>query len=255
MKVKCIKNVLDGQEFVNATGYNFTKRQEYCIAIGQEYIVMGLMLLKRASGMNYLVLDDGFPSWYPQVLFEIIDPELPANWFAKPLNTNETGGTITFLSGFYELCMNDDFYDALMEGEEWALKIYNDRKNELLKQSEVGEFIKQSKSHINIDFERWKLLELFDEERFEASEGQTIDYILRTDDNCIFALYIAPFDGYAVITLKKADTSNVIFEMEIDNVCKIDCTKTALLFYKRSDRQENDPADVVVSIKPKVHIS
>ncbi len=249
------KKTLLGQEIIDATGYGYTQKLEYPVTIGEEYIVMGLMLSKRANCICYLIIDDGFPSWYPQVLFEIIDPKLPANWFVKSFNANETGGTITFLSGFYELCMNDDFYDALIEGEEWAMKIYRNRKNELLKQSEVAEFIKQFKSRINIEFDRHMLLELFDEENFNASESQAIDYILRTDDNSILTLYIAPFDGYAIITFKRADTSEVIFEIEIDNLCKIDCTKAALLFYKRLDRQENDPADVVVSIKPKVHIS
>ena len=254
MKVKCIKKALLGQEIIDATGYGYTQKLEYSLTIGEEYIVMGLMLSKKANCMRYLIIDDGFPCWYPQVLFEIINPKLPANWFVRSLNTNETSGTITFLIGFYELCIDEDFYDALIEGEEWALKIYRDRKNELLKLSEVEEFIRRSKSHMNIDFERWKLLELFDEEHFEASEGQTIDYIAHTKDNCIFTLYIAPFNGYVIMTLKRMNSSDIIFEIEIDNICKIDCTKTTLLIYKESVNKEKT-ADAVITIKPKIHIS
>lgn len=255
MKVKCIKKVLTGQELIDATQRRDVNQLEFPVTVGKEYQVMGIVFYKDTKCLHYLVDDYNLPDWCPDFLFDITNPALPGNWFTKNYNTRITHGDLISIIGFDELCTNDDYHDALMEREEWALKIYRYRKNELLKLSEVDEFIKQSKSHINIDFERWKLLELFDEERFEESEGQTIDYILRTDDNCIFTLYIAPFNGYAVITLKRADTSDVIFEIEIDKIHKIDCTETALLFYKKPDRKENDPADVIVTIKPKVRIN
>ena len=118
-----------------------------------------------------------------------------------------------------------------------------------------------------IDFERWKLLEFFDEEILQADEGQIIDYKIRTKDNCIFSLNMWPYEESVSISLTRANQTgtfaDTIFEVGIDKIAKIDCTKTELLIYKVSPKNRHDSADFgfydavdfVITIKPNVRLS
>ena len=111
---------------------------------------------------------------------------------------------------------------------------------------------------MSIDFERWKLLEFFDEEKFLETEGQRIDYITHTNDNCLFTLYIAPYDDVAIVTLTRqpqtGTLTNIIFEVGFKNVCKIDCTQTELLIYKKMPQNWYDTADFTITVKPNVRL-
>ncbi len=111
---------------------------------------------------------------------------------------------------------------------------------------------------MSIDFERWKLLEFFDQEEVLETEGQSIRYKINTTDGCIFFLNMWPYDGYAGISLERANQSgtiaDVIFTIGIHKVSKIDCTKTQLLIYKEHPKNWYDTADFVITVKPQVSL-
>lgn len=127
MKVLCKKDTLIGEALREVTPL-LTDKQEYPVDLGIEYAVMGLMISKDSKLPHYLVESYGRPFWCPSGLFTITDPTLPAHWCINTFDAKTTGRLC--LIGFYELCMDQDFHDALMEREEWAMKIYFDRKNE-----------------------------------------------------------------------------------------------------------------------------
>lgn len=134
MKVTCIKNVLTGAELKAAVPFRDSD-QHYPIIVGKDYKVMGIALYKDTNCLHYLVDDHDRPFWYPHFLFDISEHSLPINWFSRNFDTNITKGDLLCISGFYELCMNDDFHDALIEREKWALQIYIDKKNESINNS------------------------------------------------------------------------------------------------------------------------
>jgi len=61
---------------------------------------------------------------------KISDQELSPNWFVKIFDKNELLGDLFYLSGFSEMCNEEDYHDALVEREKWALDIYHKRKYE-----------------------------------------------------------------------------------------------------------------------------
>jgi hypothetical protein len=130
MKVICKENKatnLDPKEVTivhsNDTYFPVTK--------GGEYIVMGMVIYKTSNCIYYLVNNLGRPHWIPYQLFDISDNQLPPHWFMKIFDKKTSPGGLFYLSGFDELCNNDDFHDALIESEQWALDIYFKRKDEI----------------------------------------------------------------------------------------------------------------------------
>lgn len=128
MKVICLKNQLYGFEMKRVAPYA-KDIVEYPININKEFIVMGLQLDINTNNIKYLIQNIGLPLWYPQQLFTISENTIPENWFVKHIVKNNAG-KIFFLTGFDELCNNDDFHDALMEREDWALQIFYKRLKE-----------------------------------------------------------------------------------------------------------------------------
>jgi hypothetical protein len=131
MKVICKENKAKNLDF-KQDQFTFSKETEFSIEHTKEYIVMGIMIEKESNCLYYLIDDDfGRPSWLPYVLFNISDNQLPPYWYVNILNKHESMGSIFYLSGFDELCNNDDYHDALLEYEKWALEIYFKRKQEI----------------------------------------------------------------------------------------------------------------------------
>src|SRR5690606_8361747 len=108
------------------------RSKETCFPVvkGKEYIIMGIMIMKESNCIYYLVDEYDLPDWIPYVLFDISHNELLPNWFVSILNKKESTGNIFYLSGFSELCNDEDYHDALVEREKWALDIYHKRKYE-----------------------------------------------------------------------------------------------------------------------------
>ena len=131
MKVICRENKAKNLDF-QQDQFTFSKETEFSIEHTKEYIVMVIMIEKESNCIYYLIDDDfGRPSWLPYVLFNISDNQLPPYWYVSILNKHESTGNIFYLSGFDELCNNDDYHDALVEREKWALDIYFKRKQEI----------------------------------------------------------------------------------------------------------------------------
>lgn len=131
MKVICKKNTAKDLDLKEVTNI-FSEKTQYPVKIGEEYIVMGISVYKNKNYVYYLV-DDGFrPNWLPYGLFDISDKKLPSNWYVNVIPRNKyPQGNGFYFSGFYELCNDEDYHDALIERESEALDIYFKRKNEV----------------------------------------------------------------------------------------------------------------------------
>src|SRR5690348_12797080 len=123
MKVICKAN--RGHEIDYAKNdFQFFPQTEFPVIKGREYIVMGLIIYKESNGIHYLIDDDNYrPFWVPSVCFDVFDNEVFnecfSAWYVRIFNRQEPNGTIFYLSGFDELCNNDDYYEALIERENW----------------------------------------------------------------------------------------------------------------------------------------
>lgn len=131
MKVICKKNTSKDFDLKEVRSV-ISNEVRYPIEIGKEYLVMGIMILKRDKCIQYLIDDSGRPFWIPYLLFDISDNALPNNWYVSIFDKNSPGD-LFYLSGFYELCNDEDFHDSLMERDEEAMILYFQRKIELEK--------------------------------------------------------------------------------------------------------------------------
>ena len=128
MKVSCIKNTAKDLNLQEVTTI-FSHDYKYPLEVNKEYIVMGIAVYKDGNYPYYLIDDNGFPDWFPYSLFTISDNSIPNNWFVE-VHSKEDEGDILFLSGFNELCNNDDYHDLLMDRDENAMRTYFKRKKE-----------------------------------------------------------------------------------------------------------------------------
>src|SRR5690606_5659168 len=116
MKVICKENRAVNLDFNEVTILS-SKETRFPVVRGNEYIVMGIMIRKDSNCIYYLVDGGGFPDWIPYILFDISHNELSPNWYISILNKKESTGNIFYLSGFSELCNEEDYHDALVERE------------------------------------------------------------------------------------------------------------------------------------------
>jgi len=139
MKVRCKQTTAKGLDLkfvttIISNDYDFNSGG-YGIELNEEYVVMGITLYSDSNCYYYLIDTNGKPTWYPYLLFEIIDNRLPSNWFLKLYNP-DTEIEITSILGFEELCNDEDFYDKLIERNDEVMRIYFKRKIELEKELE-----------------------------------------------------------------------------------------------------------------------
>jgi hypothetical protein len=130
MKVICKENTAINLDLKEVTDISY-KEYKFPLTVSKEYIVMGLAVYKNRNALYYLVDDGWLPDWVPYGLFEISDNAIPPNWHIDVIDKKKyPGGTVFFVAGFYELCSDENYYDALMEREPEALEIYRKRKAE-----------------------------------------------------------------------------------------------------------------------------
>ena len=149
MKVICKKDVISGIELKEVTDdrvekYDYSSR----IEVGKEYRVMGLMITRYSNCLHYLVDDDDRTWWCPYMLFEISDNSLPNNWYIMLIDKSEPFIDVFCLSGFYELCNDDEYYDALTERESQAMETYFKRKREYEQEEEYQYLIELGKKGV-----------------------------------------------------------------------------------------------------------
>ena len=124
MKVLCRIN--DPSSVSNNIPDNF----DYGLEIGKEYLVMGMLTFKKSNNLYFLIDENGRPSWFPFQIFDILNNELPDNWFVK-VNINNEYVDYFNLIGFAELCNKEDFFNQLLERDEEVMRVYFRRKIEL----------------------------------------------------------------------------------------------------------------------------
>ena len=149
MKVICKKDVIRDAELREVTTdrvekYDYSSR----IEVGEKYRVMGLMIAKRSNCLYYLGDDDDLTWWCPYMLFEISDNSIPDNWYIMLNDKEGYQGDIFYLSGFYELCNDDNYYDALTERESQAMETYFKRKREYEQEEEYQYLIELGKKGV-----------------------------------------------------------------------------------------------------------
>lgn len=103
---------------------------DYGLILEKEYVVMGIVIYKDSNCLYYLIDEDGWPNWYPYLLFEVSDNSLPQDWYISVYNKSSIGD-LYCLAGFNELCNDQDYHDLLAERDKKALEIYFLRKNEI----------------------------------------------------------------------------------------------------------------------------
>jgi hypothetical protein len=105
------------------------------LELGKEYLIMGLMVYKNENSLYYLVDVSGKPDWFPYLLFEISDNNLPKHWFIN-VKGKKSDDEIYAIWGFDELCNDESFYYNLIERDEQAVRTYFRRKIEFEKAHE-----------------------------------------------------------------------------------------------------------------------
>lgn len=130
MKIICKENTAKNLDLKEVTDISYNE-YEYPLIIGKEYVVMGIAMYKNRNYLYYLVDNNWLPDWEPYGLFEISDKAFPPNWHINIIDKKKyLYGNVFFVAGFYELCTNENYYDALMDRDPEALEIYSKRKSE-----------------------------------------------------------------------------------------------------------------------------
>lgn len=127
MRVRCLYN--DPANVGNCIPNNFN----YGLEINKEYLVMGIMTLKKSDNLYFLIDENTSPGWFPYQIFEIVSNDLPFNWFVG-INKGDIYTDYQNLIGFNELCNNEGFFNKLLERDEETLRTYFRRKIELEKE-------------------------------------------------------------------------------------------------------------------------
>jgi hypothetical protein len=130
MKVICKSNAAKNLD-LNEVKVICTNDTYFPVTKGVEYIVMGIAVYKNSNCIYYLIDEFDLPCWLPYPLFEISHKELSPNWYIDVIDKKKFDGNVFCLSGFYELCNDEDYHDALAERELYALDIYSKRKYEV----------------------------------------------------------------------------------------------------------------------------
>jgi hypothetical protein len=119
MQVKCSSNhgsaLRDHWFFVGNT-----PRSEFHVTIGGKYQVFGIAFWR--STLNLLLKDDtALPNWYPLDLFEVTDPSVSPSW--KFASFASEGWDLEAVLGYEDL-LSPRHYEALLERDEDALRIF-----------------------------------------------------------------------------------------------------------------------------------
>lgn len=129
MHIKCIENTgknLSKTHF--SMGY--TSVSEFDLELGKDYSVYGISWW---SGVVFFLLlgEGGYPRWCPSELFTITQNTIPADWFFATFLDGQKNGLQAILS--YDEMVNslDEHYDALLEYEPEAIKVFFRRKDEI----------------------------------------------------------------------------------------------------------------------------
>lgn len=129
MKVRCLYN--NPETVPEGISENFN----YGLVLEKEYTVMGITL--TAGEIQFLIDEDGRPSWFPENIFELTENSMPNSWFYNSHKGGVQHKSFPYLTsamrvwGYKELALNEEHYIDLFERVPAALDIYQLRKNEI----------------------------------------------------------------------------------------------------------------------------
>ena len=107
-----------------------TPQTRFDVVYDQTYVVFAVLLWKGI--VHYLIVNDTTqrPNWLPSLLFEIVDPRLPAGWELRfPDNPQMSPAMVC---GYPEIASEDGcHYIDLIERETPALQIFERRRAEI----------------------------------------------------------------------------------------------------------------------------
>ncbi len=112
------------------TKIGYTNKSVINLTLNNEYSVYAISL--HLGTISYLIVEDesALPIWFPAVLFEVTDHQLPDSWFYNSL-PNDQGYDLRAVWGYKELALEVSHYDALSECDPEALEIFNRYKSQL----------------------------------------------------------------------------------------------------------------------------
>ncbi len=104
----------------------YEKESEFDLTVAKEYVVLAIAVLET---MVLLLLADDYslPNWHPVELFLVTDDHLGDDWFFSTSSANESG--VQAIWGYEHLVHDTDHYEALLERNHDALKIFNQEKS------------------------------------------------------------------------------------------------------------------------------
>jgi hypothetical protein len=120
MKVICKYN--NGSIFKeNEIPPGYSLETEFALEVEKEYIVMGIILYNKF--LLFLVDEFSNPFWYPSILFTIQDNKISSSWYFKYFHQKDNN-LAEAIWGYYELCLDENHNDRLMDREADDLQIY-----------------------------------------------------------------------------------------------------------------------------------
>ncbi len=130
MKVQC--QTVDARSLLAehyAAGYSDQTDFGQTLAVDEVYTVYGVCVW--VQGLVLYLLDPSgtsVPSWYPAELFRIVDAGLAPAW--RAWHRPDSSYHVVALFGYYELVEDASHYDALLERDSVALRLFGERRRE-----------------------------------------------------------------------------------------------------------------------------
>lgn len=93
-------------------------------------------------------------------------------------------------------------------------------------------------------YDRYELLELFDNERIVEEALGNVEYTLRTADGHTLCLFIAPIEHFITLTLEYKQQPVPLFDIGFHNIVKIICNnqKTGVILLSFYKKDSENPA-------------
>ncbi|GEM_PF-355069 len=111
MKLQCIATLPNEQQATLLSPYYQPGKQQFGLAIGREYVALGLTILQGVPWVE-LASDAKFLYSVPLCLFKIIDGQISRYWEAR---LHENGNLTLWPSSFYQEYYHDDLLEGVPE--------------------------------------------------------------------------------------------------------------------------------------------
>lgn len=103
---------------------------DFPVTLSRTYAVFAVTIY-LGMAWYYIFNDDGhpWPTWTPAPLFEVVDGAVPASWRLGYFNFSREN-QYPILS-FPEWAEDHTFYERLVDGDEAAVRVFNERRHEV----------------------------------------------------------------------------------------------------------------------------